>query len=181
MKKVYAAIVLVLVASLALTVRWTRAVQDSPKAASSAQMLTDRFWTQWEGARPSEAVHALAPDTGAWDQAGRAADDFQANAGGKCLGHSEISHKSMGTNLEYVCFLAHYNPVPVRVEILLYRSTGPWTVIGFRMDGNATRWMNEAASHPTRQAPSKPPPALRTRKIAFHHEGTRVQKQIQDV
>ena len=146
MKKVSLAIALVLVVTMGLTVKWTRAVQDAPKGANSPQALTDRFWTQWEGARPSEAVHALAPDTGAWDQVGRAADDFQTNSGGKCLGHSEIAHKSMGPNLQYVCFLAHYNPLPVRVELLLYRSTGPWTVIGFRMDGNTTRWMNEASS-----------------------------------
>jgi hypothetical protein len=146
MKKVSLAIALVLVVSLGLTVKWTRALQDAPKVATPPQMLTDRFWTQWEGARPSEAVHALSPETGAWDQVGRAADDFQSNSGGKCLGHSEIAHKSMGPNLEYHCFLAHYNPLPVRVEILLYRSTGPWTVIGFRMDNNTTRWMNEASS-----------------------------------
>jgi hypothetical protein len=146
MKKIYAAIGLVVVVSLGVSVKWTRALQDAPKGAGSPQVLTDRFWTQWEGARPSEAVHALSPETGAWDQVGRAADDFQTNSGGKCLGHSEIAHKPMGANLEYVCYLAHYNPVPVRVEMLLYRSTGPWTVIGFRMDNNTTRWMNEASS-----------------------------------
>jgi hypothetical protein len=146
MKKIYAAIAVVLVVSLGLTIRWTRATQDAPKGPSSPQALTDQFWTHWEGARPSEAVHALAPDTGAWDQVGRAADDFQTNSGGKCLGHSEIAHKSMGPNLEYICFLAHYNPLPVRVEMLLYRSNGPWTTIGFRIDNNTTRWMNEASS-----------------------------------
>jgi len=30
--------------------------------------------------------------------------------------------------------------------MLLYRSNGPWTTIGFRIDGNPTRWMNEASS-----------------------------------
>ena len=146
MNKVYAGIVLVVLVGSGLTVRWSRAVQESPRESPSLQGAIDRFWTQWEGSRPSEAVHALSPDQGTWDQAGRGADDFQANAGGKCLGHSEIARKSMGTNMEYVCFLAHYNPLPVRVEMLYYHATGPWTVIGFRVDGNTTRWMNEASS-----------------------------------
>ncbi|HEY8747833.1 MAG TPA: hypothetical protein VIM11_07655 [Tepidisphaeraceae bacterium] len=146
MKKFYIAAVLVVIVLLGSTVKWSHAVQDAPKTPNTAQQLVDRFWTQWEGARPSEAVHALSPDNGAWDQAGHAADDFQTNSGGKCLGHSEITHRNMGPNLEYICFLAHYNPLPVRVEMMLYRSTGPWTVIGFRIDGNTTKWMNEASS-----------------------------------
>ena len=146
MKKICIAIAMVLVVCLGLTIRSTRATQDAPKGPGSPQALADQFWTHWEGSRPSEAIHALSPDKGFWDQAGRDADDFQTNSGGKCLGHSEIAHKSMGPNLEYVCFLAHYNPLPIRVEMLLYRSNGPWTAIGFRIDANPSRWMNEASS-----------------------------------
>lgn len=147
MKKLFAGVVvLVMLLVVGLTTRWSRALQDAPKPPTNLQTLTERFWTQWQTSRPSEAVHMLSPDQGTWDQAGRAADDFQANAGGKCLGHSEITRRAMGPNLEYVCYLAHYNPLPVRVEMLCYKASDTWTVIGFRVDGNTTRWMNEAAS-----------------------------------
>jgi hypothetical protein len=145
MRKLYVGIVaLVVVAAVGLTARWGRAVQEGPKA-EGYQGVADHFWAQWEGTRPSEAVHGLSPDLGTWDQIGRTADDFQAQFGGKCLGHTEIAQKSLGPSLHYICYLAHYNPSPLRVEMLCYRATDTWTVIGFRVDANPARWLAQAS------------------------------------
>jgi hypothetical protein len=144
MRKLYAGIVVVAVVAVAMTAKWSRALQDAPKA-DGYQPVVDHFWAQWEGTRPSEAVHTLSPDQGVWDQIGRAADDFQTNAGGKCLGHSEISQRSLGPNLHYLCYLAHYQPSPLRIEILCYKATDTWTVVGFRVDATPARWLAEAS------------------------------------
>ena len=144
MRKLYAGFVVLAIVSVTLIARWSRATQDAPKG-EGPQAVTDHFWAQWEGTRPSEAVHALSPDQGYWDQVGQAADDFQTKAGGKCLGHSEIARKQLGGHLEYICYLAHYNPSPLRIEMLCYRATDTWNVIGFRVDPNPARWLAEAS------------------------------------
>jgi len=138
---------LVVCVAITVTARRSSAIPQAAQPAPAAyQALADRFWTQWEGARPSEAVHALSPDQGAWDSLGHAADDFQATTGGKCLGHSEVSRKSMGSNMEYICYLAHYKPTPLRVEMLCYKADDIWTVIAFKIDNSPQRWMNEVGA-----------------------------------
>jgi hypothetical protein len=148
MLKYLAGMLLVGCLAVMMTARWSHAVQQAPHDATGGgyQALADRFWTQWEGARPSEAVHALSPDLAAWDNLGHAADDFQASTGGKCLGHSEVARKSMGSNMEYICFLAHYKPAPLRIEMLCYKADDIWTVIAFKIDNSPQRWMTEASA-----------------------------------
>lgn len=105
------------------------------------------FWQKWEGDKPSEAIRRAAPTPDgqqAWQGLGQAADEFQFRAGGRCLGHSEITRKAMGDRLEYVSYLALYDPVPMRVQLLFYRSKDKWTAIGLRVDSSTTRWMQEA-------------------------------------
>jgi hypothetical protein len=149
MLKYLAGMVLVVSVTIVLTARWSQAVpQAAPRdaAGSGYQALADRFWTQWEAARPSEAVHSLSPDQGAWDNLGHLADDFQAATGGKCLGHSEVARKSMGSNMQYICFLAHYKPTPLRVEMLCYKADDIWTVIAFKINDSPQRWISEAGA-----------------------------------
>ena len=149
MLKYLAGVVVAVLVAIVLTSHWSQAVPQAardPNAASGYQALADRFWTQWEGARPSEAVHSLSTDLGAWDQLGHAADDFQAATGGKCLGHSEVARKSLGSNMQYLCYLAHYKPAPLRIEMLLYKADDIWTVISFKIDNSPQRWMAEVSA-----------------------------------
>lgn len=148
MLKYLAGTLLAVVIAVTLTSRWSHAVQQAPREAAGTgyQALADRFWTQWEGARPSEAIRSLSPDLGTWDNVGHAADDFQAATGGKCLGHSEVARKSMGSNMEYICYLAHYKPAPLRVELLCYKADDIWSVISLKVDNSPQRWMAEVSA-----------------------------------
>lgn len=104
------------------------------------------FWQRWEGDKPSEAIRRAAPNADgqqAWAGIGQAADEFQFRAGGRCLGHSEVIRKSMGDRMEYVSYLALYEPAPMRVQLLYYKSKDKWSAVGLRIDSNTTRWMEE--------------------------------------
>ena len=126
---------------------------DRSRAAGSHtpgpyEPLVDEFWGRWEGVKPSEAIIRAAPTAElqrAWDDVARRADDFQSRAGGRCLGHSEIVQKSLGDNMQYMAFFAHYDPTPLRVQMLCYRSKDTWRLIHLRIDDEPGRWMEEAA------------------------------------
>ena len=106
----------------------------------------NEFWQKWEGDKPSEAIRRAAPNPdgqAAWASIGQAADEFQFRAGGRCQGHSEISRKAMGDRMEYVSFLALYEPSPMRVQVLYYKAKDKWSAVGLHIDSNTTRWMEE--------------------------------------
>lgn len=108
----------------------------------------DAFWQTWEAGRPSEAIRRAAPSAemqSAWSQIGRAADDFHERSGSKCLGHSQLERKRLGDAMEYVSLLAHYDPTPLRVQMLFYKARDKWSLIGIRVDSSTQRWINEAA------------------------------------
>ncbi len=47
--------------------------------------------------------------------------------------------------MEYVSLLAHYDPTPLRVQMLYYKGKDKWALIGIRVDSSTQRWINEAA------------------------------------
>ena len=128
---------------LSLAGRPSRAQQHRGGSGFEAPIL--EFWKQWEGGRPSVAVRNAWPEQREWDAIGRNADDFQNRSGGKCLGHAEIIRKPLSENMEFVAYLALYEPTPLRVQMLYYRSTGTWRLIGLQVDANPARWLAEAA------------------------------------
>jgi hypothetical protein len=104
------------------------------------------FWQKWEGDKPSEAIRRAAPNADgqqAWAPIGQAADEFQFRAGGRCLGHSEVTRKAMSDRMEYVSYLALYEPSPMRVQLLYYKAKDKWSAVGLHIDSNTTRWMEE--------------------------------------
>jgi len=149
MKKIIMAIVIVGVVGAGLSMQWVRSARAArPLAPPAYQAELEEFWRRWEGDKPSEAIrHAAAtPDIQrAWEVAGRAADDFQNRAGGKCLGHSEIIRKPLGERMEYIAFYALYEPTPIRVQMLYYCSKDRWTAISLRVDSGPGRWLDEAS------------------------------------
>jgi hypothetical protein len=128
--------------------KWARSVSadragDLPYAAE-----LDAFWQTWEAGRPSEAIRRAAPSAelqNAWSQIGRAADEFHDRSGAKCLGHSQLERKKLGDAMEYISILAHYDPTPLRVQMLYYKGKDKWSLIGIRVDSSTQRWINEAA------------------------------------
>jgi hypothetical protein len=135
----------------------TRAADGDPKPTPGVDQTAAEFWGRWEGVKPSEAIRraATTPDHQRdWDETGQRADDFQSRSGGRCLGHSEIARKSLGDNMHYVAFLALYDPMPVRVQLLFYRAKDTWTIIDLRLDAEPHRWLEEAQQS---QMPAPPP------------------------
>jgi hypothetical protein len=153
MMKRLAAVLLVVAVAVLLTGRRSAAVdgdgRDGRNALPGLEQAAGEFWGRWEGSKPSDAIRRAAitqDDQRSWDDLGRLADDFQGrSAGGRCLGHSEIARKSMGDNLQYLSYLALYDPTPIRVHLLYYRSKDTWNLIGLRIDGDPQRWLAEAA------------------------------------
>ncbi|HEY2589111.1 MAG TPA: hypothetical protein VGI81_25435 [Tepidisphaeraceae bacterium] len=161
MMKRVAAVLLVVAVAVLLTGRRSAAVdgdgRDGRIALPGLDQAAGEFWGRWEGSKPSDAIRRAAitqDDQRSWEDLGRLADDFQSRSGGgRCLGHSEIARKSMGDNLQYLSFLALYDPTPLRIHLLYYRSKDTWNLIGLRIDGDPQRWLAEAA-----QAVSPTPP-----------------------
>jgi hypothetical protein len=163
MMKRIATIAMVIAMAVLLTGKRTAAVDGDGRADGRAalpglEQAATEFWSHWEGAKPSDAIRraAVTPDDQRlWDELGRRADDFQSRStGGRSAGHSEIIRKSMGDNMQYVVFLALYDPTPLRVHLLFYRPKDTWTIIALRIDGDPSRWLDEAA-----QSVSPAPPA----------------------
>ena len=146
MIKFFVAIGVALVSVLAVMGDKSRAAGN--RTAGGFDPMLDEFWGRWEGVKPSEAIIRAAPTPElqrAWDDIARRADDYQSRAGGRCLGHSEITQKSLGENVEYVSYFAHYDPTPLRVQILCYRSKDTWRLINLRIDDEPSRWMEEVS------------------------------------
>ena len=144
----YAALVVAAVLTAALIGTRSRAADPEPHAAlPGLDQTVAEFWGRWEGVKPSEAIRRANPNVDfqrMWDELGQHADDFQSRSGGRCLGHSELAHKSLGENMQYFAFFALYDPTPLRVQLLLYRSKDAWTVISLHIDGEPNRWLEEA-------------------------------------
>jgi len=150
MTKWVAALMAVVVLGVGLTAIKMRTVAAAPPPQQPLgfEPDLDEFWRRWEGDKPSSAIRhaALTPELErAWEPIGRAADDFQNRAGGKCLGHSEITRKPLGDRMEYLAFYALYEPTPIRVQILYYASKDKWTAISLRVDSIPSRWLEEAS------------------------------------
>jgi hypothetical protein len=159
MMKRITTVLLVIAMAVLLTGKRSAAVDGEGRAAlPGLDQAAAEFWSHWEGAKPSDAIRraAVTPDDQRlWDDLGRRADDFQSRStGGRANGHSEIVRKSMGENMQYIVFLALYDPTPLRVHLLFYRAKDTWTVIALRIDGDPSRWLDEAA-----QSVSPAPPA----------------------
>lgn len=142
--------VMLLAAAVLATVLMTGKVPAQTRAGGAFPAGLDAevgdFWQRWEGDKPSEAIRRAAPNADgqqAWAGIGQAADEFQFRAGGRCLGHSEVTRKAMGDRMEYVSYLALYEPSPMRVQLLYYRAKDKWSAVGLRIDSNTTRWMEE--------------------------------------
>lgn len=132
----------VLIITRSANVRAARAV-----ASVGYEPAADEFWKRWETSRPSDAIRQAAPTADyqrAWDRMAQAADDFQSRTGGKCLGHAEIVRRPLGERMAYVSFLALYDPVPLRVQMLYYRAQDKWAPISLRIDAAPSRWLQEA-------------------------------------
>lgn len=160
-KRVAAVLVVVAVAVL-LTGNRSAAVDNEGRASlPGLDQAAGEFWGRWEGSKPSDAIRRAAitqDDQRAWEDLGRSADDFQGrSAAGRCLGHSEFARRSMGDNLQYLSYLALYEPTPLRVHLLYYRAKDTWNLIGLRIDAEPQRWLAEAA-----QSVSPTPPAQAT-------------------
>ena len=150
MVKRVAAILVVVAVAVLLTGNRSAAVDgDGRVALPGLEQASNEFWARWEGAKPSDAIRRAAitqDDQRAWDDLGRMADDFQSRStGGRCIGHSEFARRSMGDNMQYLSFLALYEPTPLRVHLLYYRAKDTWNLIGLRIDGDPQRWLAEAA------------------------------------
>lgn len=149
MKRVVAIVALVTIAVL-LTGRRSAAVDgEARNALPGLEQASGEFWTNWQAARPSDAIRKAATtpdDQRDWDELGRLADNFQSRSvNGRCIGHSEVARRSMGDNMQYVSYLALYEPTPLRVHLLFYRAKDTWNVIGLKIDGDPQRWLAEAA------------------------------------
>jgi len=150
MMKRLAVVLLVVAMAVLLTGRRSAAVDgDGRTALPGLEQAAGEFWGRWEGSKPSDAIRRAAitqDDQRSWEDLGRLADDFQGRSvGGRCVGHSEIAHRAMGDNLQYLSFLALSEPTPLRVHLLYYRSKDTWNLIGLRIDGDPQRWLAEAA------------------------------------
>lgn len=158
MIKRFAPVLLVIVMAVLLVGRRSEAVDGDGRAAlPGLEQAATEFWSHWEGGKPSDALRrspVMQDDQRMWDELGRRADDFQSHStGGRPAGHSLITQRSLGDNLQYVVYLALYDPTPLRVHLLLYRARDTWTIIALRIDGDPSRWLDEAA-----QAVSPAPP-----------------------
>src|SRR5579864_291238 len=125
--------------AVVFSVTGSRAVQNSRQEAKAADQAIEDFWKRWEGGSPSTAIRNAWPAQREWDAVGRDADEFQNRSGGKCLGHSPVIRRSLGANVEFACFYALYDPTPMRVQMLYYRSSDKWNLIGLRIDTNPAR------------------------------------------
>lgn len=146
--KLYTLLIAVLAGVAVLIITRSADVRAARAAASVGyEPAADEFWKRWETTRPSDAIRQAAPTAEyqrAWDRMAQAADDFQSRTGGKCLGHSEIVRRPLGERMAYVSFLALYDPVPLRVQMLYYRAQDKWTPISVRIDAAPSRWLQEA-------------------------------------
>jgi hypothetical protein len=159
MIKRFAPVVLVTVMAMFLTVRKSAAVDGDGRAAlPGLQQTIDQFWANWEGGKPSDALKrapVMQDDQRMWDELGRRADDFQSHSnGGRPSGHSEVVRKSLGDNMQYVVYPSLYDPTPLRVHLLLYRAKDTWSIIALRIDGDPSRWLDEAAQSVSPEPPS---------------------------
>jgi hypothetical protein len=123
----------------------SRAAEGDPRPTPpQLEQAVSEFWGRWEGVTPSDAIRRAGPTPDyprIWDELGQRADDFQSRSGGRCLGHSEISRKSLGDNMQYFAF---FDPTPLRVQLLMYRAKDNWTIISLHVDGEPARWLEEA-------------------------------------
>jgi hypothetical protein len=55
--------------------------------------------------------------------------------------------------MEYVAYFALYDPTPIRIHLLFYRSKDSWRIISIRLDSEPGRWLEEAAES---QLPTPP-------------------------
>lgn len=144
-----AAMVVALICGLAASTRQSLgADSDAKPFPPGIEQAAGEFWSRWEGVKPSDAIRRAATtpdDERSWEEIGQRSDDFQARCGGRCLGHVELSHKSLGDNMEYVSYFALYDPTPMRVHLLFYRARDVWRVISIRVDSEPSRWLEEAA------------------------------------
>lgn len=147
--KLYALLLVALLGGIVVLIIARSAEVRAAGASAPAgyDSAVNEFWKRWETSRPSDAIRQAAP-TGdfqrAWDRMAQAADDYQGRTGGKCLGHAEIARRSLGERMGYISFLALYDPVPLRVQMLYYRAQDKWTPISLRIDAAPSRWLQEA-------------------------------------
>jgi len=151
------AIVIALIVGVAAANNLSPAAEtDGRPIPAGLDQAAGEFWSRWEGVKPSDAIRRAAPtpdDERSWEEIGQRADDFQVRSGGRCLGHGELSRKSLGDNMEYVAYFALYDPTPIRVHLLFYRAKDVWRVISIQVDSEPIRWLEEAAES---QLPSPP-------------------------
>ncbi|HSU68185.1 MAG TPA: hypothetical protein VLJ39_15005 [Tepidisphaeraceae bacterium] len=152
-------VVAALFAGLLIGDRSRAADPDGRPSLPGLDQTVAEFWGRWEGVKPSEAIRRANPNADfqrTFDDLGARADDFQVRSGGRCLGHSEYAHKSLGESMQYFAFFALYDPTPVRVQLLLYRAKDTWTIISIRMDAEPSRWLDEAGESVMPTPPAAP-------------------------
>ena len=161
MMKRFVPVLLVTLMAVLLTDRQSAAVDGDARALPGLQQTIDQFWANWEGGKPSDALRrapVMQDDQRMWDELGRRADDFQSRSnGGRPNGHSEVARKSLGDNMQYVVYLSLYDPTPLRVHLLLYRAKDTWSIIALRIDGDPSRWLDEAAQSVSPEPPNATP------------------------
>ncbi|HXE52896.1 MAG TPA: hypothetical protein VN541_07780 [Tepidisphaeraceae bacterium] len=153
MKRCAMFFVVVAVAILVARIPSARAVEDAPQQ-SALDEAVNQFWDMWENRQPSDALRRFSSNAGgAWDEIYRTADEYHSRLGGKCIGHSEIEHKSLGERVEYRAYFALYDGQPVRVDMMWYKAREKWYGIACRVDANAMTWLREAARHQDNENP----------------------------